>query len=307
MITAITEKLNKSVPDMSDERLQRNDSLNKLEQKSSSKVDKHIVIVENSEGSFFEDSWATVIKKKVADNLKKVPVHKAVLNKKGQECIFLPREKNKDEAMISLEKDFKMTPGKPFVPKKLLPKIKIHNLDSLKFDQNEDMKKTILEKNIELRACLENNEKSLFELLFIAKNQNGTSKYAIVKVTPDVRNLILTTGKIFIEMSSHRVSDHFHVEQCYKCQGYGHRSASKLCPLYNSNESICLYCAGKHKSKLCPLKKDTNQYNCCNCQNSRSKEIKKLAKSHTSTSSQCPTLQRELNRVKEINDTNTKN
>ena len=130
-----------------------------------------------------------------------------------------------------------------------------------------------------------NSEKSLFELLFIAKNQNGTPNYAIVKVTPDIRNLILTTGKIFIEMSSHRVSDHFHVEQYYKCQGYGHRSASKLCPLYNSNESICLFCAGKHKSKLCPIKKDTNQYNCCNCQNSRSKKIKKLAKGHTSTSS----------------------
>ena len=79
-------------------------------------------------------------------------------------------------------------------------------------------------------------------------------------------------------MSSHRVSDHLHVEQCYKFQGYGHRSASKLCPLYNSNESVCLYCAGKHKSKSCPVKKDINQYNCCNCQNSRSKEIKKLAK-----------------------------
>ena len=124
-----------------------------------------------------------------------------------------------------------MIPGKPFVLKKLLSKIKIHNFDSLKFDRNEDMKKAILEKNIELRTCLENSEKSLFELLFIVKNQNGTPNYAIVKVTPDVRNLILTTGKIFIEMSSHCISDHFHVEQCYKCQGYGHRSASKLCPL----------------------------------------------------------------------------
>ena len=90
MITAITEKLNKSIPDMSDERLQRNDSLNKLAQKNSSKVDKHVVIVENSEGSFSKESSRTVVKKKVAENLKKVPVHKAVLNKKGQECIFLP-------------------------------------------------------------------------------------------------------------------------------------------------------------------------------------------------------------------------
>ena len=71
--------------------------------------------------------------------------------------------------------------------------------------------------------------------------------------------------------------------------------------------SLYAYIVLENKSKLCPVKKDTNQYNCCNCQNSRSKEIKKLAKGHTSTSSQCPTLQRELNRVKEITDTNTKN
>ena len=157
--------------------------------------------------------------------------------------------------MISLEKVFKVTPGKPFVFKKLLPKIKIHNLDSLKIDHNEDMKKAILEKNIELRACLENSEKSIFELLFTAKNQNSTPNYAIVKVTPDVGILILATGRIFIEISSYRVSDHLHVEQCYKCQEYGHRSASKLCPFYNSNESVCLYCAKKHKSKSCPVKK----------------------------------------------------
>ena len=73
-------------------------------------------------------------------------MYKAVLNKKSQKYIFLSSEKNKDEAMISLEKDFKVTPGKPFVLKKLLPKIKIHNLDSLKFNHNEDMKKDILEK-----------------------------------------------------------------------------------------------------------------------------------------------------------------
>ena len=55
--------------------------------------------------------------------------------------------------MLSLE-DFKVTPGKSFVLKKLLPKIKIHNLDSLKFDHNENMTKAILEKNIELRLVL---------------------------------------------------------------------------------------------------------------------------------------------------------
>ena len=167
----------------------------------------------------------------------------------------------------------------------------------------------MLEKNDELRTCLENNEEIQFKLSYIAKNQNDTPNYAIFKVTSDIRNLVMQKGRIFIDMSSHKVSDHYHVEQCYKCQGFGHRSTSTFCPLYESNDSVCLYCAGKHKSKTCSIKKNTTQYNCCNCQKSRNKEIQKLAKSHTSTSLQCPILQRELNRVKDLTDlhVNTKN
>ena len=80
---------------MSDERLQRNDSLNKLEKVSQKLITCCYTVVENSEGSFSEDSWVTVVKKKVADNLKKVPVHKAVLNKKGQGCIFFLQKKQR--------------------------------------------------------------------------------------------------------------------------------------------------------------------------------------------------------------------
>ena len=71
-----------------------------------SNLDKHIVVVENHEGNFFEDSWATVVKNKMSSKLKSVPVHKTVLNKKGQGCIFFPSEKEKHKAIEVLKSDF---------------------------------------------------------------------------------------------------------------------------------------------------------------------------------------------------------
>ena len=109
-----------------------------------SNLDKHIVVVENHEGNFSEDSWATVVKNKVSSKLKSVPVHKTVLNKKGQGCIFLPSEKEKHKAIEMLKSDFKVTPSNPASSKKLSPKLKIHNLKEHRFENTEKLKEAIL-------------------------------------------------------------------------------------------------------------------------------------------------------------------
>ena len=68
-------------------------------------------------------------------------------------------------------------------------------------------------------------------------------------------------------MNSYQVTDHFRILQCYrpKCQGFGHKSTSKFCPVAKSKDSICLYCSSKHKSNACPYKNDTNEFYCYNC------------------------------------------
>ena len=83
---------------------------------------------------------------------------------------------------------------------------------------------------------------------------------------------------ILTDMSSHLVTDHFHILQRYKCQGFGHKSNSKLCPMAKSEDSICLYCSNKHTSHVCPCKKDTNEFYCYNCKKSKSNDIKNQAK-----------------------------
>ena len=88
-----------------------------------------MVIVEDQESKYSQRTWAQVASKQVATKLKTVPVHKAFLNKKGQECIVLPTEENRKDTVAALEPDFKVTTNIKTTEKKILPKIKIHNLN----------------------------------------------------------------------------------------------------------------------------------------------------------------------------------
>ena len=84
--------------------------------------------------------------KQVATKLKTVPVHIAFLNKKGQGCIVPPTENDRKEALAALEADFKVTTNIKITKKKILPKIKIRNLNQHNFNDKNDLKKAILKK-----------------------------------------------------------------------------------------------------------------------------------------------------------------
>ena len=55
--------------------------------------------------------------------------------------------------------------------KKMKPKIKIHNLCNHNLKIKEEPKEKILKKNAELNDCIEKDNKSIFEVLFLAKTQ----------------------------------------------------------------------------------------------------------------------------------------
>ena len=130
-----------------------------------------------------------------------------------------------------------------------------------------------MKKNDELKKCLENSKKCIFDVLFFAKNKDEKPIYAIVKVSPDIKNVVSKNTRLFINMSSHRVTDCYHILQCYRSQSFGHKSSS--CPLANTGDSICLYCAGKHISKTCNLKTMPDEHKCSNCLMNTSLDIRK--------------------------------
>ena len=175
----------------------------------------------------------------------------------------------------------------------MLPKIKVHdiNTDIYKDENKDSFIEAIKAKSPELSVLLDDTNNKC-EALFISEQE----KACVLKVSPVIRDAIIKKGKLYVDMQSHKVSDHFHVQQCYKCQGFGHKSGSDKCPLKEGGNH-CLYCGGNHMSKSCPCKKDTSQHKCINCLNSSNPKIKSNAHGHTASSKQCPLYRKEVENI----------
>ena len=163
------------------------------------------------------------------------------------------------------------------------------DLDNYIRDQKTGLSDAILQKNPVVKQLVDSGKS--FNVLFI----DDSKKYAVLKVSPEIRNEIMKYGTLYIGMQSHRVRDQFHVTQCFACQSFGHKHGSEHCSLKNG-ENICLYCGEKHRSKECDseIKRNKSKHKCINCLRSNNTSHHKNAHGHTSASYDCPIFSREL-------------
>ena len=212
---------------------------------------------------FSPGNWADVVKK-IGTKLNNVPVDKALLTKDGKGCIIIPNKEAQGKANQALvnDPDFSVTVAS-HPRRNVLPKIKVTNVDTDVYSSKELLKKAILDKNDCIQTLLNTDGESL-EVVFI----DTARKFAILKVSPDIRSLIIKQGKVYVDMCSLPAFDHFLPLQCYSCQKFGHTVGSIHCPNKSTGASICLYCAGSHTSKSCTVKRDPSRHNCINCLNS---------------------------------------
>ena len=268
-----------------------------------SPIEKHVLLVDNTDedDKFSDESWTQVVKNSISKKLKKVPVNKTVLNKDGKGCIFLPDETSLNEAKQVLSSDYSVSKSNK-KPNQLLPKMKINNLNVDDETTPEDLKTKILQKNQNIENTLKSKQHAVLEVLFIDRKNNN----AVLKVSPDVREVIMLNKRIYVDLESHVVSDCFHAEQCYHCQGYGHRSNSDNCPRKNS-DPVCFFCTGSHRSSTCRHKRNKNKQKCSNCAKSNSHDIKMRANTHNANSKQCPVYLKEIEKVKNKICYDTKN
>ena len=203
------------------------------------------------------------------------------------------------DANTLLESEYEIKQEKK-KPKPLLPRLKIHNIESENFESKEILVEKILQKNNKIRILKENGNH------ISVTYYDEIRKYAVLKVTPQIREAVMENSKIFVNMESHYVSDYFHVTQCFACQGFGHVCNSENCPR-KGEAPLCMYCSGDHRSSHCHHKKNMAKQKCVNCNKSSNKDIKLNAKSHTSNSLKCPMLAQEIDRIKKITFTDSKN
>ena len=167
------------------------------------------------------------------------------------------------------------------------------------------MIQAILDKNPGINECVEKGQ--TLDIVLI----NVPGKYAIAKVSPEIRKVLMSNGKLYLGMRSHRIRDHFQPLQCFACQVHGHKQGSTDCKHHGTDrKNTCLYCSGDHMSKDCPVKKEPRKYKCANCAHSDKPELRNNC-CHTSTSLKCPFVIKEINallrRTAGISDMEAKN
>ena len=178
--------------------------------------------------------------------------------------------------------------------------MKIHNVSHENFESKEKFAEKILQKNSKINnLCMQGDSISV-------TYYDANKKYAVLKVTPQVKKVMIKDPRIFVGMESLHVSEHFHVTQCFNCQGFGHVSGSERCPRKELSP-ICMYCGGEHRSSGCSSKKTPSNQKCINCSKSPNSGIKTGHMTHTANSYKCPLYSQEVEKIKKITCNDSKN
>ena len=242
---------------------------------------------------FTAETWADVAKGTISDKLSDIPVKKSILSK-GKGIMKFPDMESRDLAAEALKDDYALI-KEEVTPRKLLPKMKICDLEGYGKDDLAKLKADIRKKSTSIRTMSDSGK--TLDIIFINEPADSTGYgYAVIRVDPRIREeIIKNQRRIYVGTTSCHVKDQVHVTQCFACQQFGHKKNSPHCKFVKTNKHICLYCAKTdHISKNCPVKGNRTKYNCSNC-----KSTTTYAKSanHTSTSISCPIHIKEANKI----------
>ena len=195
-----------------------------------------------------------------------------------------------------------------YEPKKMLPKMTIYNVRACDIDENTPpdgntmeirtahknvLKETILQKNPGIKSLVERG--STLEVVYI--NKSNYEGYTVaIKVSPEIRLHVINqcSSRIYLFSSRRRTSDRCHYTQCYHCQKIGHLASE--CP-DSGKESVCMFCAGNHRTMNCTVKKTHDKHKCANCMKSKDTEISSRSNTHNANSPDCPFSKQECQRL----------
>lgn len=148
---------------------------------------------------------------------------------------------------------------------------------------------------LELRECLAGQNSLLkdLKLKLITSYQSHTQGFKshnyIIEVDINAHCTMLELGRVNIGWERRRVFECFGIIRCFKCCGYGHKSAD--C----KSDETCGKCAGSHRSAEC----SAEELSCTNCaQMNRSRKLNMNA-NHHAFSEECPMYKRLVARKRQ--------
>jgi hypothetical protein len=248
------------------------------ETKVENKITHQLIVSTDGNEPLTQKSFAD----KVKCNLRTVPIKNLKIAKDGCGIIEFPDQTSRDDGLAKLKEDFNVQPNnKP--QRFLLPKITISGIESSDYKASDVLKlqDAICDKNPSIKQLIEQG--GTFEILFIKEDwQKKNFSVAVAKISKEIYSEIRRLKyQLYIDFIRCRVSDRFHLPQCYGCQKFGHTSNN--CQIKSNDLLVCRYCAKNHQSKSCPHKGHVDMYKCANC-----------GLNHTSTYIKCPVVQNQL-------------
>lgn len=286
-----------------------NNELNELSQSDKSSIDTEYVIV--LETDTCDVDFPRVVQC-IGDQLMTVPMN--FLKEKhyrGRIIIGFPTNNDKEKAKSLLSSCPEIISNGFVVndAKKMLPKLTVTNIpnyvaselskniqSSSSYDYRQNIKKhffdKIMEKNTDISEAIRNGDS--FEIIYVNVGKEYSS--IGIKVSPKLHQLIMCKSNIYIGNSKCNVTDRFDIRQCFRCQKLGHTSK-------NCKESIiCMYCSASHQTRTCPEKKNYQSHRCRNCAQSKNPVHKSNCNTHHSSSQKCPSIIKEVQRLRMCTD-----
>ena len=280
------------------------------EQTFPKKLEKHILLIEptNSESMSKEETVKLAVSS-INSAIPDTNVEICNVKKSGMVAIGFKDSKAMKEAeqKFGQNKQFSST-FSTREPRKLQPKVTIYGINEVLFENcdtgnRDDMKAVLLDdilnRNSAIKILSERNGNFLNVVMIqkVMPSVNTVSYNAVLKMSSEMRKALHDNGdKIYVSLNRCKISDRFHIKQCYHCQKPGH--ISKDCRDKKENKPpTCFYCSGEHPSKQCHTK-DTGHC-CINCMRSNNQDMIDNARSHTAASNKCPVLQAHSKNVRD--------
>ena len=124
-------------------------------------------------------------------------------------------------------------------------------------------------------------------LRWLQKPRKGKQYASLVMefTSPVDANVVINTNELFWQNETRRVRRAIRsatINQCFKCNKYGHRSTQCR------NPETCGFCAEQHATAACPSRDDTAKATCANCR-----------KNHPAWSLDCKVREQEKTKVRE--------
>lgn len=158
------------------------------------------------------------------------------------------------------------------------PKITILNVDENV--NNDDLVDEIKRKNPAINDIIKSDDDA--KIIF-TKNAGESMKTVIMSVTPQIRDIIMKNGFLYIGLRRCRTYDRYWVTRCAHCLGFNHKTSECR------NNVKCGHCAGDHSTSDCTNKRNTKCVHCAAAGRSNT--------NHPAFSTSCPYFITARNRI----------